>query len=170
MKVEYINPFISATVSVFAKLLSCHLKRGEIYIKRSFQPEYQASGVIGLSGKATGTVALTLDRNVALQATDALLGERFEEINAEVADTVGELTNMIAGAAKAQLEDLELNMGLPSVVLGKNHIIQFPSNAVPLCIPFDSPWGPLCLQVSLVDHQRPAEHLPEGTLAAAGIG
>jgi chemotaxis protein CheX len=169
MKVEHINPFIAATVSVFDKLLSCHLKRGEVYLKRSFQPEYQASGVIGLSGKATGAVALTLDRNVALRATEALLGERFDEINAEVADTIGELTNMIAGAAKAQLEQFEMSMSLPSVVLGKNHIIQFPSNAVPLCIPFESPWGDLCLQVSLVEQSQASVPCAR-ELAGAGAG
>ena len=36
-----------------------------------------------------------------------------------------------------------------SVIVGRNHVIEFPSKVRPICIPFDSPWGPICLEVSL---------------------
>ncbi|MBN2581326.1 MAG: chemotaxis protein CheX [Pirellulales bacterium] len=170
MKAEYINPFIAAIVDVFAKMLGCSLKRGDPYLKDRAQPTYEISGIIGLSGKAIGTVVLSLEREVALQATSTLLNVRYKTIDADVIDSIGELTNMIAGSAKAQLEQFEMNMSLPNVISGKNHVIQFPSDATSICIPFDSPWGAVCLEVSLVEkHAAKGFPAKTGTPAASPL-
>ena len=63
--------------------------------------------MIGLSGKAQGTVVLGLSREAAISAAEVLLQERPAEINGDVTDAVGELVNIIAGSAKAKLEHLE---------------------------------------------------------------
>ena len=81
MKVEYINPFLASTISVFETMLNCKLTRGNIHLKNSIQPQHEVSGVIGLSGKAQGTVVLGLSREAAIGATEALLQERPAEIN-----------------------------------------------------------------------------------------
>ena len=154
MKVEYINPFLSSAVSVFRTMLECELTREGPFIKDGAQPSHEVSGIIGLSGKAKGTVVLSLDREVALCATEVMLQDRPEGINSDVTDAVGELTNMIAGAAKAQLEQLALSVSLPSVITGKGHCIEFPSAAPPLCIPFDCKWGRVVVEVGLVEGPR----------------
>jgi len=100
MKVEYINPFLTSAISAFDTMLGCKLNRGTPYVKNGSQPEHEVSGVIGLSGKARGTVVLSLSREAALNATAVLLQERPAEINSDVTDAVGELTNIIAGGAK----------------------------------------------------------------------
>ncbi len=151
MNVEYINPFVSSTITVFAKMLSCKLTRQQLRMKTRSQPDHEISGIIGLSGNASGIVVLSVSRDVAFSATEAMLGERPENIDADVADVVGELTNMVAGSAKTQLEQFEMSVGLPTVITGRNHVVNFPSKATPICIPFKSLWGPLCLEVSLVE-------------------
>lgn len=149
MKVEYINPFLTSAITAFDTMLGCKLQRGNPYIKNGPQPENEVSGIIGLSGKAQGTVVLSLSRQAALNATEVLLQERHTEINAEVADAVGELTNIIAGGAKAKLEPLDLSVSLPSVITGKCHCIQFPTKVTPICIPFESEWGSITVEVGL---------------------
>jgi chemotaxis protein CheX len=151
MKVEYINPFLSAAISVFNTMLGVTLTREEPFVKDTTRPNHEVSGVIGLSGKAKGMVVLSLCREAAINATAAMLGERPLEINADVADAVGELTNMIAGAAKAQLEHLQMSVSLPSVVTGKAHCIEFPKNTMPICIPFDCQWGPVTVEVGIIE-------------------
>lgn len=151
MKVQYINPFVAATHKVFSTMLACPLVRQELRLKGEDGPEHEATGIIGLSGKAAGIVVLSLSREVALSATEAMLGQRPVDIDADVADAIGELTNMIAGSAKGQLEELNLSLSLPTVITGKSHAINFPSGAQPICVPFAGPWGPLCLEVSLVE-------------------
>ena len=106
MKVEYINPFISATTNVFDTMVGTELHRGVPSLKDGYQPSHEVSAVIGLSGKAKGTVVLSVDREVAIQVAAALLQEQPAGLNADVADAMGEMANMIAGQAKAQLEHL----------------------------------------------------------------
>src|SRR5262249_6895116 len=97
---------------------------------------------------------LSLSREAALSATEALLGVRPVEIDASVADTVGELTNMVAGAAKGKMTGLALNISLPSVVIGKDHCVAFPSEVTPVCIPFDSPLGRAMVEFGIVEPAR----------------
>jgi chemotaxis protein CheX len=160
VRVEYINPFLSAAVSVFRTMLGCELTRGELYLKGHHQPDHEISGIIGMSGKAVGTVVLSLSRDVALSAAEAMLQERHNDIDAEVVDVVGELTNMIAGSAKAKLEQFSMSISLPNVVIGKNHTVAFPTGVTPIGIPFASKWGSVCVDVGLVEKMSPVQNSP----------
>jgi chemotaxis protein CheX len=156
MKAEYINPFLVSTVAAFDTMLKWPLTRGTPYIKTSSQPSHEVSGIIGLSGKAQGTVVVGLGRETALKVAEIMLQERPPEINGDVVDAVGEMANIIAGRAKSQLEELEMNVSLPSVITGKSHCIQFPTKVTPICIPFDSEWGPITVEVGLSEpHPAP---------------
>lgn len=166
MKAEYINPFISAAVDVFATMMQCDLTRGKLIIGNGAQPTMDISGIIGLSGRASGTVVLSVDRAVAISATEVLLGQRFTSINGDVIDAVGELTNMVAGRAKARLEHLAMTLALPTVITGKNHVISFGSATQTLAIPFTCEWGGVILEVGLVEHSVPAEPLSEQALVS----
>lgn len=156
MKAEHINPFVSAAADVFATMLDCKLTRGKISLNANFQPEHDVSGVIGLSGGAVGTVVVSLSRNVAVTATEVLLGTRPETIDADVIDAVGELANMIAGRAKAELEPLALSLALPTVITGTEHTVSFGSAAQAICIPFSCAWGDLSVEVGLAEQPVPA--------------
>jgi chemotaxis protein CheX len=151
MKVEYINPFLLSAISAFETMLGCKLSRGTPYVKNGPQPEHEVSGVIGLSGKARGTVVLSLSREAALNATAILLQEPVKEINGDVTDAVGELTNIIAGGAKARLEHLSMSVSLPTVITGKWHCVEFPKKVTPICIPFESQWGRITVEVGLIE-------------------
>lgn len=147
MKVEYINPFVQGTTSVFSTMLGWELQRGGIFAKNSSQPEFEVSGIIGLSGRAVGCVVLSMSRSAALQVAESMLGETASEINDTVVDAVGELANMIAGSSKAKLEQFQLSISIPTVIIGKGFAIAFPKEVPRVCIPFDSPYGPLTLEI-----------------------
>lgn len=155
MKAEYINPFISSISTVFATMLNCELSRGKLFLKTNHCPEHEISGIIGLSGKAAGTVVLSLNRTTAISAAEALLGVRPPEINADVKDAVGELVNMVAGGAKAQLEHFDMSLTIPTVITGR-FCVEFPSKSPPICVPFESPWGSLTVEVGLIEICTPA--------------
>jgi len=151
MKAEYLQPFINSAVSTFDSMLGCKLVPQEPFVKGDAKIEHEVSGIIGLSGKARGAVVLTLSREAALSATEAMLGERPADINHDVADAVGELTNIIAGVAKAQLEHLALGISLPAVIIGKGHAMEFPHKAASVCIPYQCPWGYVAVEVGLFE-------------------
>jgi len=150
MNVDYINPFLIATSNVFEKMLDLELVREKPFIRRDFVPQYEVTGIIGLTGKTTGTVAVSLPKEMALSVTERLLGHRPPELNAQAVDAVGELTNMIAGGAKAHLQQLQLSLGLPTVITGTATSIAFPSRATPISIPFRCPLGPLVVEVGIL--------------------
>jgi len=160
MRVEFINPFIAAADSVFNTMLGCKLVRGPLKLKDDHAPMYEVSGLIGLSGRCRGMVMFSVGRETALSMAEILLGTRPEELNGDVLDAVGEITNMIVGAAKTRLEEYRLNIGLPTVICGKFHSIKFPPEVSPIVVPFDSEVGPICIEVGLVE-------LPSAEVAAS---
>ena len=153
MKAEYINPFILATKSVFDTMLQCPLKRGQPYMKQGRQPEHDISGIIGYSGRAKGSVVISLSREVAINATRVMREEDVTDFDENVIDTVGELANIIAGAAKKHLEKLDLRITLPTIVTGKSHCVEFPAGVTPMCIPFECPWGEILVEYALVEEE-----------------
>jgi chemotaxis protein CheX len=153
-RVDCLNPFLTSTLNVFRTMASCELTRGQPSLMKGTQPAHDVSGIIGLTGKAIGTVVLSLDRQVALGVTGAMLGETPLDLNGDVVDAIGELTNIVAGGAKAQLEQFEMSVTMPSVILGRNHTVEFPRDINPIAIPFDSQWGPICVQVGLCEKER----------------
>lgn len=155
MRVEYINPFITSLCNAFRTMLDCDVERGPISLRESATPKYPVSGVVGLSGNAVGTVVLNLSQEVALKAASVMLMAEATTVDADVIDAVGELANMVAGAAKAELEEYHLMVSLPNVVTGENHEIRFPSNVRPICVPFKSDWGPLALEVGFTPVRQP---------------
>ncbi len=156
MKVEYINPFITSTRAAFSTMLGIEVTRGDVAIKQGCQPCHEISGIIGLSGKAVGVVVLSVDRDVALSITEKMLGDRPSGIDAYVKDAIGEMTNIVAGGAKAHLDQYELSVSLPTVVVGRSHCIEFPSGVPPISIPFVSQWGPVVIEVGLVEESEKA--------------
>jgi chemotaxis protein CheX len=166
VKAEHINPFIASIVEVFGTMLRCKITRGELSAGHGFQPAHDVSGVIGLTGKATGTVVVSLDRNVAISAAEAMLDARPDAVNRDVIDAVGEVTNMIAGRAKSQLEHLSMKLALPTVITGKDHVIRFGSAAQTICIPYHCPWGELTLEVGL---EETADEFSTPTQCAAAV-
>ncbi|GAB6166428.1 chemotaxis protein CheX [Thermostilla marina] len=157
MRVEFVNPFIQSLKDTFATMLNCEVQRGELSLKNGSKASHEISGVIGLTGDTVGTVVLSLSRDVALKAASTMLMMETTELDADVLDAVGELTNMVAGAAKAQLTEFNLAVSLPNVITGTEHDVHFPSNVTPLVISFTSPWGPLTLEVGLADVPVAAE-------------
>lgn len=149
--VDYVDPFISSSIAVFRTMLSCEIQQGEAARNEHFQPQHDISGVIGLSGEVSGTVILSVATEVALNATEALLGYRPESVNEDVVDAVGELTNMIAGGAKTELTSFNMCLALPAVISGANHLISFGSRVRPVLIPFTTAWGEFSVEVGFVE-------------------
>lgn len=151
MRVEYINPFISSLSNTFSIMAGVDVQREQIVMKKDSSFIHEISGVIGLSGRAAGAIVLSVSEKLALRVASKMLMTEIKEINDDVLDAIGELTNVIAGSAKSELEELHLNVSLPNVITGNSHDIRFPSNVTPICVQFSSEWGDLALEVGLED-------------------
>ena len=92
---EYVNPLIAATRTVFETMLGCTPKRVKLALKDTLEPQYDLSAVIGITGRANGTIVLSLSEAAALEVLNRMLGIEVTEINADVCDAVGELTKLM---------------------------------------------------------------------------
>ena len=127
----------SLIASVESGLQMCDLKVRVVGVtKIPVQlPDAPVTGLIGLSGKCTGFIAVSMPERVATLAVSGLLMEEHKTINAQVVDGIGEMTNVIAGGIKTKLYNTPWminNITVPSVILGSHYNISF-SKGIEFC-------------------------------------
>jgi chemotaxis protein CheX len=78
--------------------------------------------LIGLAGTWTGAGSITCSPTLACRVCAQLLMTEVTAVNEEVLDAVAELTNMIIGSVKTDLEQHlgPLGLSIPTVVFGRN--------------------------------------------------
>jgi len=137
---QYIQPFIKVCESTFQDFCQAPVKAGRVFFvsRDEYESNWDISGLIGLSGEATGAVAISMHETTACQITNTLTGEQHKTMDADVTDAVGEIINIIAGNVKKHFEEeLKIKISLPSIVKGKSHTIVWPfEKARIICIPF----------------------------------
>ncbi len=149
MDVSYVNPFIISTVNVFKKMIHTEVKPGTPLLKNQPYPTYDISSVIGLSGEATGSIAFSFPKVVGLKVVSEMVGEKIKTVGQELTDGIGELANIITGNAKKDLSEYKLSISIPSVVIGKNHMLSAPKGTPTILVPFTSSIGNFAMEVSL---------------------
>lgn len=145
--IDFINPVVGGLEEVFKTMLNCPIERVGLGLMENNQALHPVSGIIGISGKGVGTIVLSMSESVAIKASSTMLMTDLSEVDDDVMDAVGEITNMVSGNAKAKLEQFHLSMSLPNVLCGQNCRLHFPQNSHPISIPFKCAWGPLALQI-----------------------
>lgn len=143
---DFINPVLRATRDVFEMMLGCTPKRVGLKMKEQTCSEHSVSGVIGITGRVVGTIVVCLPKQMAIDLLERMVGTHADSVTAEVCDAVGELTNLIAGAAKTQLAHLNLSVSLPNVVSGEAYDVAYPSDVSPFCILFESELGSFVIE------------------------
>ena len=151
VRVEFINPFIVAVSKTLETMVGCKVVREPPQVKKGKSALHPVSGIIGLSGNIVGTVVLTMSEALALKSASTMLMEEHTEFDNDVFDAVGELTNIIAGNAKAQLEEYKLGLSLPNVIYGKDAELRFPERCTPISIPFQTDFGPMAIEIGFTD-------------------
>jgi len=141
MNVEFINPFINALFNVLDMMAHTQLKPEKPHVKNGKRACGDISGLIGEQAK--GSMSITFEKSLVLKVMNRMLGETVEEINEDVCDMVGEITNMVIGGAKKELATNHYNfdMATPVVVSGTNHIIIHKYDGKVIVIPFHSDYG-----------------------------
>ena len=149
--VNFINPFLDAVLNVLGTMASVEATPGKPFINKTRTATGDVTGLIGVTGYASGSISLSLSQGAILTIVNNMLSESYTEINDDIADAVGELTNMIAGQARGDLskQGMIFKASTPSVVVGKGHKVKHISPAPVLAIPFSTPDGALTVEVCL---------------------
>ncbi len=139
---QIVNPIIESTFETFSMMMGVECRKTGIGLKTAESQLYPISAVIGLTGTIAGTLCLNFSKAAALEAVKRMVDVELEEITSLVCDTVGEFANVIAGSAKDRVAELDLQIGIPTIVRGESLQIDFPSECRPVCVDFESDIGP----------------------------
>jgi chemotaxis protein CheX len=153
MNVEYINPFLKATVNVIKTMAFTEITPGKPFLKKDNLAGGDVSGIIGITGDTEGSLSLSFPEPCICLVVSNMFGEPIQAIDNEVEDAVGELTNMISGDARRELAEkgIMLQGGIPTVISGKNHTVRHMTSGPVVAIPFTTEAGPFIVEVGFRD-------------------
>jgi len=149
--VNFINPFLSAVINVLETMANVKVKPERPYINKQRTTIGDVTGILKISGYMNGVISLTLTKDAVLTIVNNMLFENYTEINDDIADAVGELTNMISGQARILLSEqgMKFQAGTPKVIIGQGKKLDHIKDAPILAIPFTvNSGGKIVVEVS----------------------
>jgi len=151
MDVKFINPFLNGTLEVLKKMAFLDAVPGKASVKKDETASGDVSGIIGITGDAVGSLALSFSEKCICRIVSNMLGEEHHEVTKDIIDAVGELTNMISGASRTQLEKMGMAVyaAIPTVVHGHEHTITHILKSPSIVIPFSTAAGPFFVDVCI---------------------
>ncbi|QTA81694.1 Chemotaxis phosphatase CheX-like domain-containing protein [Desulfonema limicola] len=124
--VKLIDPFINATLNVLKTMAFTKAHTDGPYMKNEKRAKGDVSGVIGITGDYNGSLSVSFPEKSILTIVSNMFGEEMTEVDDEIRDAVGEITNMVSGQARQELDviGISLESAIPTVISGKDHTIK----------------------------------------------
>jgi chemotaxis protein CheX len=139
------TPFIKAAAHVIPTMLGCACEPGNPDSVATGHRMFDLTSVIGMSGVVSGSLAFSVPETGAIAILERMTGVAATEVDELVRDVVGEMVNMIAGAGKVDLEQFEMKLGLPQVILGHDYAVYAPRWSIHQWVPLQTEFGPCSL-------------------------
>lgn len=148
-----------ATEDVFNTMLAVPVEAAEAYVERT--PPEHFDGVIsfiGMAGAWAGTGSLCCSSRFACTLSSSFLMTELPEVDEQVLDAMGELTNMIIGNVKNEVEEHLGPMGLsiPTVIYGRNFAARSLGRDAWTVVPFYAGENRLDVKICITPKERVA--------------
>jgi len=150
MKVEYINPFVSAAFSVIEIVLGAKPERGQLAMRPATFTSQQCTIVTGITGRIQGQVLYGMSLVSADRIASIMLGQPIRTFDQLAASAIAELGNMITGNAMSILAEKGYICDItpPSIIRGSN--VKISTLSIPaLVVPVLFEQGEIEITVSL---------------------
>lgn len=102
------------------------------------------TAMVGFAGTYNGLVSLHAPKKLALTFTSSMLGMEVADVDDDVRDALGEITNMIAGSFKQHISQggSDIKLSTPSIVSGDDYFVNAGNNLDTLALRFatDEEW------------------------------
>ena len=148
---EMAKPFVAATINVLSTMAQINPTPGVPYVKKDNMATGDVSAIIGFSGSKSGSISVSFEKQCAKAMVVNMLGDDVEDLEQDMKDAVGEISNMISGQARTGLTELGLTFqgSTPTVVMGDNHTITHITDSSIVVIPFTSDQGNFTVEFCL---------------------
>lgn len=115
-----IESITSAAENVFQTMVFMDIKSQAPFARKGLDSLSEITGIISLTGDIIGSIAISMDKNIARETISNMLGDEITDAQ-EIIDGVGEITNLVVGMAKTVLSELscQFEISVPIVVTGK---------------------------------------------------
>ncbi|MBL8064218.1 MAG: chemotaxis protein CheX [Chthonomonadaceae bacterium] len=158
MKVEYVMPFVQASMNVMGQVLRQVPERGQLSARPQVFTSQQLSIVCGIVGDVQGQVIFGMSLASADKVASTMLGQTIVSFDQLAASAIAELGNMISGNAMTLLsqQGFKCDITPPTIIKGTN--VKLSTHDIPaLVIPMTSPdIGVLEITVSLKESRKAA--------------
>jgi chemotaxis protein CheX len=117
---------------------------------------------IGLAGSWAGTGSLTCSKALGCRISSQMLMTETTSIDEEVLDVVAEITNMVIGSVKTDLEaELgPLGLSIPTVVFGRNFTTKSAGNTDWFVVRFQCEGEQLIVKMCLAPSDKVSHVIP----------
>lgn len=150
---DFINPFLDATLRVLQVQARVESKAQKMYLKKPGDKfTGDVSGIIGIVSETfNGSVVISFPEATFLKVMSNMLGENVTGLSGDILDGAGEITNMVFGMAKVDLnaKGYGIKTALPSVVSGKDHQLTALTTGPCVVLPFTSSAGDFFVEICL---------------------
>jgi chemotaxis protein CheX len=121
MDKDFVNAFIQAVINTHKITANVSITAGKPKVLPKIEKHGEISGFVGIVSSDTKWVlSLSYDKKSAVKIYHALFGEAKDELDHDVCDLIGEITNQVYGGAKLMLNQrgYSFQMALPTVISG----------------------------------------------------
>jgi chemotaxis protein CheX len=132
-------------------MASIQAEKAGLELKEDLITTYDVSAIIGLTGETSGSIIISMPESLACKIASNMLMEEITSMNKNVEDAIGEIGNIVVGDARRALiqDGHQLNISIPTVVIGAGHKISRSGDVPCIAIPFSTPFGTFEVNVGL---------------------
>ncbi|MDY6822540.1 MAG: chemotaxis protein CheX [Thermodesulfobacteriota bacterium] len=148
MDADVLNPFIEAALYVLQTSASLPAEIVKPYRKTDNAPAGDVTCMLSVTGDFNGTVVVSYTRECILGIVSNMFGEEMTELNDEIKDAAGEVTNMIAGQVTTKLAESGKSLVAKStgVFMEEGHTVDHLEALPVLAVPYKTEKGEFTME------------------------
>lgn len=136
---KLITAFVDGVTKTLSTMATTPTTPQKPFIEKTYVAKGEIAGMVGMvAPPLRGQLLISYSKDAILQIYENMIGEKREDIDQDIKDAVGELTNQIYGSAKTTLNQMgyKFEMAIPMVIHGNFTVYQENPGAT-LVIPFE---------------------------------
>lgn len=146
------SEIVEGTKEVFSTMLMMDLSLNENFQQGSDKIASNITSMIGLGGGLRGVLAVHCPKNIATAITGGFLGMEIEELDDDVKDAIGEITNMVAGNLKISYGKIDVNieLAIPTTIVGESFHVSGVADSTREVVALDMAQGTFWIELMYV--------------------
>jgi chemotaxis protein CheX len=148
---DMLSHLIGATKEVFETMVFKSLNSHTPIQGEALRPQSNVVGTVAFAGEHSGVVAFYSTTETARAIAGAMLGIEPAQVNGEMPDAIGEVTNMIAGTFRTKMAALGSPWAItvPTVTIGSDFYTTYVSDVRRVLCPFSMDDGEVFVELIL---------------------